>query len=133
MRDVRGNSDSMNSPTPQLWNIGGREISKRRWVAIVALALYVAIETGFVVAGASHWWRIILLPLLYLSILGFLQAHAKICVRNDIKGVRNMGDGDKAVDAEPERIALRGHGLTMIAQAAAGAVIITTILILMHP
>jgi hypothetical protein len=122
----------MDSPHSQLCNIGGREISKRRWVAVATLILSVAIETGFVVGEASRWWRLALLPLLYVAILGFLQAHAKVCVRNAISGIRNMGDGNEAVNVDSERNALRGRGLTIIAQAAAGAVIITAILILMH-
>lgn len=122
----------MGSPNSQLCNIGGREVSKRRWVAIAALALCLAIETGFVVAEASRWWRLALLPLLYVAILGFLQAHAKVCVRNAISGVRNMGEGNEPVNVDSERNVLRGRGLTIIAQAAAGAVIIAAILILMH-
>lgn len=122
----------MGSPKPQLCNIGGREVSKRRWVAIATLAICLAIETGFVVVEASRWWRLALLPLLYLAILGFMQAHTRICVRNAISGIRNMGDGNEAVDIDIERNALRGRGLTIIAQAAAGAVSITAILILMH-
>lgn len=122
----------MDPSKAQLCNIGGREISKRRWVAIAALAMCLAIETGFVLLESSRWWRLALLPLLYVAILGFLQAHAKVCVRNAITGIRNMGDGNEVVGVDSERNALRGRGLTIIAQAAAGAAIITAILILMH-
>jgi len=122
----------MTSSTPQLCNIGGREISKRLWVAIAALVICVAIETGFVVADASRWWRLGLLPLIYISILGFLQARTNVCVRNAVRGIRNMGTGDAAVEDEGERNALRGRGLTIIAQAIAGALIIAAILVLLH-
>ena len=122
----------MDSPHSQLCNIGGREVSKRRWVAVATLVLSVAIETGFVVAEASRWWRLALLPLIYIAILGFLQAHTKVCVRNAISGIRNMGDGNQVVEVDSERNALRGRGLTIIAQAATGALVITAIIILMH-
>ena len=123
---------AMSSSQSQLCNIGGREVSKRRWVGIGALAICVGIETGFVVADASRWWRLALLPLLYLSILGFMQAHASVCVRNALTGLRNLGEGDERVEVEAERYALRGRGLTLIAQSIAGAVIVTAILILLH-
>lgn len=122
----------MGSPNPQLCNIGGHEVSKRHWVAVTALVVCSAIETGFVVAGVSPWWRLALLPLLYVAFLGFLQAHTHVCVRNAIKGVRNMGGGNEAVKVDSERNALRGRGFTIIAQAGVGAAIITAILILMH-
>lgn len=122
----------MSSPTPQLCNIGGREVSKRRWVAVAALVLSVAIETSFVVAGASRWWRLGLMPLFYIAAVGFLQAHARVCVRNSITGIRNMGDGNQTIDVDSDRNALRGRGLTIIAQATAGTFIITAILVLMH-
>jgi hypothetical protein len=122
----------MTSSNPQLCNIGGREISKRLWVGVAALAICVAIETGFVVVGASRWWRLALLPLLYISILGFVQARSTVCVRNAVRGIRNMGAGDMAVEDEAERRALRGRGLMIIAQGIAGALIIATMLILLH-
>lgn len=123
---------AMFSSKSQLCNIGGREVSKRRWVGIGALTICVGIETGFVVADASRWWRLALLPLLYISILGFMQAHTSVCVRNAMTGLRNMGEGDKRVEVEAERNALRGRGLTIIAQSIAGAAIVTAILILLH-
>lgn len=122
----------MPTTNPQLCNIGGREVSKRLWVGVAALAGCVAIETGFVVADASRWWRLALLPLLYISILGFMQARSTVCVRNAVRGIRNMGSGDTAVEDEAERNALRGRGLTIISQAIAGALIIASILILLH-
>ena len=122
----------MSVPNTQLCNIAGREISKRWWVGVAALAACMAIEVGFVVMAASRWWRLLLLPLLYIAILGFMQAHARVCVRNAIKGTRNMGDVDLTVEVETERSALRGRAITIIAQAVAGALIMTTTLILLH-
>ena len=89
------------------------------------------IEIGFVLTDASRWWRLLLLPFLYSAIVGFMQAQKAVCVRNAVRGMRNMGEGDEAVGDEPERNALRGRGLTIIAQAVIGAVIITAILILL--
>lgn len=116
----------------QVCNIGGREVSKRRWGGIVALLACVAIETFFVVADWSRWWRIALLPLLYFSIIGFLQAHERVCVRNAVNGVRNLGAGDKAIESDLEKHALRGRGITIIIQSALGALIVTAILIVLH-
>ena len=130
----RGGSPSRNkmkSREAQLCNIGGREISKRLWIGIAALIACMVIETGFVLTEASRWWRLLLLPLLYTSIVGFLQAHTTVCVRHAVRGTRNMGDGDEAVGDEAERSALRGRGLVIIAQAVVGAAIITVILILL--
>lgn len=122
----------MNSPTSQLCNIGGREIAKRRWVGIAALIACIVIETAFVVADASRWWRLLLLPLLYVSILGFLQAHYKVCVRNAAMGICNFGSGNTSIEVGNERSALRGRGITIIVQAIAGALIITAVLVVLH-
>lgn len=60
-----------------------------------------------------------------------MQARKGVCVRNAIKGIRNMGTGDDLVTDESERNALRGRGFVITAQAIVGAVIVTAILMLM--
>jgi hypothetical protein len=66
---------SMNSTPSPSCNIGGSEISKRRWFGIAMLAICLALEIGIVFTDSSPWWRLAFLPLLYLAISGILQAH----------------------------------------------------------
>jgi hypothetical protein len=65
----------MKSREAQFCNIGGREIAKRRWFGIAMVIVGIALESGFVLAAASRWWRLALFPILYLAISGILQAH----------------------------------------------------------
>jgi hypothetical protein len=67
--------DKMKSREAQFCNIGGREIAKRRRFGIAMVIVCLALESAFVITDASRWWRLLLLPLLYLAILGIVQAH----------------------------------------------------------
>lgn len=120
---------SMNITPSRSCNIGGSEISKRRWFGIAMLVVIMALEIWIVLADSSPWWRLSFLPLLYLAISGILQAHEATCVRHAVRGTRNMGSGDEPITDDSESAILRRRGRSIIVKSALGATIVTAALL----
>jgi hypothetical protein len=55
-------------------NIGTRERTRRRLSGLMALGASAALGVALLLLAAGRFWRLALLPLLYLGLVGLLQA-----------------------------------------------------------
>ena len=88
-------------------NIAGTEVTKRRWMAGISLAVWAALFFFLVSTGASRVYRTFLFVPLFAMSLGFFQAKNRHCVVLGMKGVRHMADGERAITDKAEKLRLQ--------------------------
>ena len=116
---------------PGTCNIGAGEVSRRRLVAFIGLALSLVAVITFISMETPRSARIsIFIPLLVTTI-GWLQARKKFCLAFGIAGTFNFGKmGQLSRVADPiSRAADRSAAIKLLAQSTAYAAAITTIVI----
>ena len=116
---------------PGTCNIGAGEVSRRRLVAFIGLALSLVAFITFISMETPRSARIsIFIPLLVTTI-GWLQARKKFCLAFGIAGTFNFGKmGQLSRVAAPiSRAADRSAAIKLLAQSTAYAAAITTIVI----
>ena len=116
---------------PGSCNLGKSEIRRRQFVALLGLFL-----TGSTLAGligtnspASARWGLFV-PLMVFSV-GFIQSRKKFCLAYGLMGTFNLGKlGDiSRVQSPEDRKADRKTALTILAQSALLALILTATLV----
>lgn len=116
---------------PGTCNIGAGEVSRRRLVAFIGLALSLVAFIAFISMETPRSARIsIFIPLLVTTI-GWLQARKKFCLAFGIAGTFNFGKmGQLSRVADPiSRAADRSAAIKLLAQSTAYAAVITAIVI----
>lgn len=116
---------------PGTCNIGAGEVSRRRLVAFIGLALSLVAFITFISMETPRSARIsIFIPLLVTTI-GWLQARKKFCLAFGIAGTFNFGKmGQLSRVADPiSRAADRSAAIKLLAQSTAYAAAITAIVI----
>ncbi len=82
-------------------NISTSERRKRLAFGVFALVVSLVLLGVLMASGASRWWRLILLPLLFGAGTGFFQWHDKTCVALAAIDSRKLGDHmEKIGDAD---------------------------------
>jgi hypothetical protein len=116
---------------PGSCNLGKSEIRRRQFVALLGLFL-----TGSTLAGligtnspASARWGLFV-PLMVFSV-GFIQSRKKFCLAYGLMGTFNLGKlGDiSRVQSPEDRKADRKTALTILAQSALLALVLTATLV----
>jgi hypothetical protein len=116
---------------PGSCNLGKSEIRRRQFVALLGLFL-----TGSTLAGligtnspASARWGLFV-PLMVFSV-GFIQSRKKFCLAYGLMGTFNLGKlGDiSRVQSSEDRKADRKTALTILAQSALLALVLTATLV----
>lgn len=119
---------------PGVCNINKAEISYRRKVGYISLAVLVVLVVIFLMFGLSRWYRLILFLPATLSASGFLQAKNHFCVGYGAAGKQNASDGsDKASRvADQEAITKdKKRASTMNRQSVAIGFVVTLLSLLM--
>ena len=116
---------------PGSCNLGKSEIRRRQFVALLGLFL-----TGSTLAGsigtnspaAARWGLFV--PLMVFSV-GFIQSRKKFCLAYGLMGTFNLGKlGDiSRVQSPEDRKADRKTALTILAQSALLALVLTATLV----
>lgn len=119
------------SYVPGTCNLGKAEVQRRKFVAILGLALTAFTLAGLISSDApsSARWGLFV-PLMVFAI-GFIQSRKKFCLAYGFMGTFNLGKlGDLSRVQSPEdRKADRKTAVTILLQAAALAFILTAILV----
>jgi hypothetical protein len=78
---------------PGVCNINNEEISKRRKVGHIGLAVFLVVLIALLLISVTRYSRIILFFPAYLSATGYLQAKNKFCVGYGRAGLQNADPG----------------------------------------
>ena len=116
---------------PGTCNIGAGEVSRRRLVAFIGLALSLVAFITFISMETPRSARISIFIQLLVTTIGWLQARKKFCLAFGIAGTFNFGKmGQLSRVADPiSRAADRSATIKLFAQITAYAAAITTIVI----
>ena len=118
---------------PGTCNLGKSEIQRRQFVALLGLLLTASILFGLIGADAptSARWGLFI-PLMVFSV-GFIQSRKKFCLAYGLMGTFNLGKlGDiSRVQSPEDRKADRKTALTILAQSALLAVMLTAIFVVL--
>ena len=116
---------------PGTCNIGAGEVSRRRLVAFIGLALSLVAFITFISMETPRSARISIFIQLLVTTIGWLQARKKFCLAFGIAGTFNFGKmGQLSRVADPiSRAADRSATIKLFAQSTAYAAAITTIVI----
>lgn len=116
---------------PGTCNLGKSEIQRRQFVALLGLLLTASILFGLIGADAptSARWGLFI-PLMVFSV-GFIQSRKKFCLAYGLMGTFNLGKlGDiSRVQSPEDRKADRKTALTILAQSALLALVLTATLV----
>jgi hypothetical protein len=116
----------------ELGNIGTAGQRQRLLVGIVCLAAASGALVWLEYTSASRWWRLGAFPLIWLGVVGLLQARAKTCVR---LAARRICDDDAPgatggkLTSEAAEI-LRARGLRILRRATIIAAILTLLAVI---
>jgi hypothetical protein len=112
-------------------NIGAGEIKRRQFVALIGLVLSIVSLISLISADAPRSARFgIFIPLMIASI-GWVQSRRKFCLAYGFMGTFNFGKLGQIskVSDSAARAADRKTAISILAQAAAYAVVITLIVV----
>lgn len=115
---------------PGVCNIGGPEVKRRKQVAQLGTAVFLALSIYFIVSGAATSSALIaLLPAMIASV-GYVQSRKKFCFAFGLLGTFNFAElGKLSKVATKEEIAAdRKQALIIVGQAVALALIATALL-----
>jgi len=108
-----------NEYIPGVCNIGEEEISRRRKLGWIGLAVAVVLFAVLFWVGVDVWWRLLVFFPAAFSASGFLQAHFGFCSGYARTGVFNFGMPGKttvvADEASKAKDRKKGSRITMYA------------------
>jgi hypothetical protein len=81
-------------------NIGPRERRKRRVMGIAGLALGALLAFALVALNAPRLSRLLVFFPIWIAALGLLQTREQTCIALAARGMRNMDDGEEAIEDE---------------------------------
>jgi hypothetical protein len=81
-------------------NIGPRERRKRRVMGIAGLALGALLAFALVALSAPRLSRLLVFFPMWIAALGLLQTREQTCIALAARGMRNMDDGEEAIEDE---------------------------------
>jgi hypothetical protein len=108
-------------------NIGPRERRKRRVMGIAGLALGALLAFALVVLGAPRPWRAVIFFPIWIAALGLLQTREQTCIALAARGLRNMDDGEEAIEDEGQAEELRAVARRINRRALMMAAIVTLV------
>jgi hypothetical protein len=114
-------------------NIGKGEVRRRKFVALIGAVITLTTATTLFTTDQSRIARLsIFIPAIIFAI-GFVQSRKKFCLAYGLAGTFNFGGlGDvKRVQSEEDRKADRKTALSILAQSALIAIVITTVVFLL--
>ncbi len=123
-----------NEYIPGVCNINTAEIASRRKAGYVGLALTLFFAAALFGLDLPKATRLILFIPVFITAIGFLQAHNKFCVGYGAAGMQNAADGsDAAMSVEDSSAVLadKSRARTMNLQAAGIAITVTVIVALL--
>lgn len=121
------------SYVPGTCNLGKAEVRRRQFVALLGLFLTGSTLAGLIGSDApsSARWGLFV-PLMVFSI-GFVQSRKKFCLAYGLMGTFNLGKlGDiSRVQSADDRRADRKTALTILAQSAILALVLTALFVIL--
>jgi hypothetical protein len=121
------------SYVPGTCNLGKAEVRRRQFVALLGLFLTGSTLAGLIGSDApsSARWGLFV-PLMVFSI-GFVQSRKKFCLAYGLMGTFNLGKlGDiSRVQSADDRLADRKTALTILAQSAILALVLTSLFVVL--
>jgi hypothetical protein len=121
------------SYVPGTCNLGKAEVRRRQFVALLGLFLTGSTLAGLIGSDApsSARWGLFV-PLMVFSI-GFVQSRKKFCLAYGLMGTFNLGKlGDiSRVQSAEDRRADRKTALTILAQSAILALVLTALFVVL--
>ncbi len=121
------------SYVPGTCNLGKAEVRRRQFVALLGLFLTGSTLAGLIGSDApsSARWGLFV-PLMVFSV-GFVQSRKKFCLAYGLMGTFNLGKlGDiSRVQSADDRRADRKTALTILAQSAILALVLTALFVIL--
>ena len=121
------------SYVPGTCNLGKAECRRRQFVALLGLFLTGSTLAGLIGSDApsSARWGLFV-PLMVFSV-GFVQSRKKFCLAYGLMGTFNLGKlGDiSRVQSADDRLADRKTALTILAQSAILALVLTSLFVVL--
>ena len=121
------------SYVPGTCNLGKAEVRRRQFVALLGLFLTGSTLVGLIGSDApsSARWGLFV-PLMVFSV-GFVQSRKKFCLAYGFMGTFNLGKlGDiSRVQSADDRLADRKTALTILAQSAILALVLTALFVVL--
>jgi hypothetical protein len=121
------------SYVPGTCNLGKAEVRRRQFVALLGLFLTGSTLAGLIGSDApsSARWGLFV-PLMVFSV-GFVQSRKKFCLAYGLMGTFNLGKlGDiSRVQSADDRLADRKTALTILAQSAILALVLTSLFVVL--
>jgi len=117
---------------PGACNIGPEEITQRRRMGIVMLAVATVLAVILVAVDAPAWTRVAVWPILAAAFTTLEQVRRRFCVAFAMAGVRNFGPAvgqTERVEDERARSADRRAALIMVLYCAFGAAAVTAVFV----
>jgi hypothetical protein len=114
-------------PQPTAINLGPREISKRRLLGIVSLALGVGLAFVLFVLGMPRLTRLVVFFPIWMAGLGLFQAREQTCIALAARGMCNMGRGEEQIEDQATVAALRLKARRINQRALITAAIVTLV------
>jgi hypothetical protein len=108
-------------------NIGPRERRKRRVLGIAGLAAGAFLAFALVALKAPRPTRAVIFFPIWIAALGLLQTREQTCIALAARGVRNMDDGEEAIEDERVVKELRDTARRINRRALVTAAIVTLV------
>jgi len=112
-------------------NIGPRGRQRRLWMGAAMLLLIFFLVPVMKSSGMGQFWKLALFPLVFLGMLGLIQAREKTCAVLAEFGLRNMDAGELKITNPKVEKALRWRGRVILFKSAFWAVLFTVVLFLL--
>lgn len=115
---------------PGVCNIGGPEVKRRKQVAQLGSAVFLALSIYFIVSGAAASSALVALLPAMLGAVGYVQSRKKFCFAFGLLGTFNFAELGKIskVASKAEIAADRQQALIIIGQSVGLALIATALL-----
>lgn len=110
-----------------VFNLGSREVRKRRLMGIISLIAGVGLAFLSVVMGAPRWSRLIIFFPIWMAGLGLFQAREKTCIALAARGTCNMDAGEESINDENLISQLRSKARQINRRAIIAAIVVTTV------
>ena len=118
--------------TPRDANIGTPGRQRRRQIGIVAVLLSAFAWLWMEWAGVNRWWRLLVLPLLWVGLIALLEARAHTCVVHAARGTCEL-DQRGVFDRTPGAAAKNRARARRIMRQAAALALTAAVLVLLLP
>lgn len=114
-------------PQPTAFNLGPREITKRRLLGLVSLAVGVGLAFVLFVLGMPRLTRLVVFFPIWMAGLGLFQAREKTCIALAARGLCNMDQGEVQIEDKATVAALRAKARRINQRALITAAIVTLV------